>query len=502
VTSSRLDGQQNADIVTLVFCNKETAALQINGMKTTMLGSKALPVLSRKMRADRNSSSFKSRSILGALFHRCQVGPFCRRKIVYAPEIAKSLSTPKQKIAVVHDHGSASELEGSFPAPSANSHKCDPPFGIASETEMPLIDSSCMSKAEDSVAPRKIIKRNHVIVSDSSSDNDCSARAIAENVQAPLHTKQEGDIDNDSIDLVTFSEDESSDDMFSDDNDFINDESSSVSSSSSTRPPCEAEHNPIILKKKRNPMPPCERCGKKDGERFRCSECSRSYHEVCGGPGPSCTLCSECASALGIDPTQLSSDSDSNGDVVSSVSSSSSDDNSSSSESSNPEYECVVCLENDCGYIRACRVCGKRAHEYCGGPGPLHRKCDRYCPLTYIVLQTSTALISSFCPFSCMKQSNQRLPKRGSSKVVELGVDSSSDCSPSDDGGCSSEGSDSDACVVCGETDGDIRICKGCSRLFHEICGGPGPCHKLCDMCSATLAKPQSKRGLHGMVEL
>ena len=111
-------------------------------------------------------------------------------------------------------------------------------------------------------------------------------------------------------------------------------------------------------------------------------------------------------------------------------------------------------------------------------------------------------LISRLCPLSCMKQNNQRLPKRGSNKVVELGVDSSSDCSPSDDGGYSSEGSDSDACVVCGETDGDIRICKGCSRYLHEICGGPGPCHKLCDMCSATLAKPQGKKGLRGMVEL
>jgi hypothetical protein len=42
---------------------------------------------------------------------------------------------------------------------------------------------------------------------------------------------------------------------------------------------------------------------------------------------------------------------------------------------------CAVCHENDSGYIRACRVCGVRAHESCGGPGPMHRKCDKYAAL-------------------------------------------------------------------------------------------------------------------------
>jgi hypothetical protein len=99
-----------------------------------------------------------------------------------------------------------------------------------------------------------------------------------------------------------------------------------------------------------------------------------------------------------------------------------------------------------------------------------------------------------------MKQRNQKLPKRGSSKVLELGSDSSSDCSR--DGGSSSDASDSDVCVVCGEIDGEIRICKGCNRFIHEICGGPGPCHALCDDCSAVQGKPQARKGRHGMTEL
>jgi len=101
-----------------------------------------------------------------------------------------------------------------------------------------------------------------------------------------------------------------------------------------------------------------------------------------------------------------------------------------------------------------------------------------------------------------MKKTNQNIPKRGSSKVVELGSNSSSECSSSDDGDSSSTGSDSDACVVCGEADGDIRICKSCKRFLHELCGGPGPCHKHCDSCTATLGKSRSKKAKHGMVEL
>jgi hypothetical protein len=54
--------------------------------------------------------------------------------------------------------------------------------------------------------------------------------------------------------------------------------------------------------------------------------------------------------------------------------------------------------------------------------------------------------------------------------VLELGSNSSSDCSPADDdAGSSDEASDSDVCEECGETDGDIRICKGCNRFLHEI---------------------------------
>jgi hypothetical protein len=116
---------------------------------------------------------------------------------------------------------------------------------------------------------------------------------------------------------------------------------------------------------------------KRDGDRFCCSECGRTYHEACGGPGPSCTLCTACAAALGVDPAQLSTDSSSDGDAVGTSSSSSSSSECSSSEGSNAEYICAVCRENDCGYIRACRVCGVRAHESCGGPGPMHRKCDQ-----------------------------------------------------------------------------------------------------------------------------
>jgi hypothetical protein len=90
--------------------------------------------------------------------------------------------------------------------------------------------------------------------------------------------------------------------------------------------------------------------------------------------------------------------------------------------------------------------------------------------------------------------------------VLELGSDSSSDCSrdgdSSGDGCSSSDASDSDVCVVCGEIDGEIRICKGCNRFIHEICGGPGPCHALCDECSAAQCKPQARKGRHGMTEL
>jgi len=101
-----------------------------------------------------------------------------------------------------------------------------------------------------------------------------------------------------------------------------------------------------------------------------------------------------------------------------------------------------------------------------------------------------------------MQQKKKKLPKRGSGKVLEIGSGSSSDVSVLDEDAPSSDASDSEACADCGETDGDLHLCKGCNRLLHETCGGPGPCHKLCDSCSAALGKVQSKKGRFGMVEL
>jgi hypothetical protein len=481
--------------------------VRFDEMTVFKLAKKQLPVRTRSL----YQPSFKSRSILGTLVHVCRVGPFCRRKKVSDSILLHESTPPTNPSFIIHGESGVNDLAVSSPTPPTASHKSDLPCGIISETHV-------RPKAETSnAAPKTGLKRNRVILSDCSDDDNCSAAATtaaAATVKDPQLSEVEWDGDDDSIDLLEFNDDDSSDQILSDDNDFINDESSSACSSRSEGPPNESiRNNPIVLKRNKNPLPPCERCMKKDGERFRCSECNSTYHEVCGGPGPSCTLCSECACALGVDPTQLSSDSGSDRDSVSSVSSSSSNQCSSSSEGSDSEYKCAVCHENDCGYIRACRVCGTRSHEYCGGPGPLHRKCDRYFAFPHLVClipqpqsPTPLRLLSPALPLtplpSCMKQRNQKLPKRGSSKVLELGADSSSACSASDDGGCSSEGSDCEACVVCGETDGEICICKGCKRLMHEICGGPGPCHKLCDECSASLAKPQSRKGLHGMQEL
>jgi hypothetical protein len=379
-------------------------------MTIMKLGNQLLSV-SRQNRTDsRTSSSFKSRSIWGTLVHRCHVGPFCRQKRVCAPKVSEELSPQKMHLSVIHDDSGAINVAGLSPTPPAAFCNSDLPRSFASETRTQFIDSNCPSKAESSaIAPRVFLKRNHVILSDSSGDDDGSAAAA--NVKARRHSGVQGGGSGDSIDLVTFSEEESSDQILSDDIDFINDESSSFCSSSSNCPPFEAERNPIILRKNNNPMPPCQRCMKKDGERFRCSECSRIYHEVCGGPGPSCTLCSECASALGVDPTQLSSDADNYGDADPSVISSSSDDKSSTSESSNAEYECAVCHENDCGYIRACRVCGTRAHEYCGGPGPLHRKCDRFASFLIPVLKSFSSFDLTPLPTQLYEAKQSEAPK-------------------------------------------------------------------------------------------
>ena len=402
-----------------------------------------------QQRADKTSNSFKCRSALGSLVFPCQIGPFRQRQKADAPAVPSDLASKKKRAVIIRSNSSDEDITGSAPPQVTVSHGAEKPVSSTVETTINQRDCNESSNAQTSAA---VPKKRRVILSDSSSDDD-------------------------SIDLLAFSSSESSVQMLSDDGDFINDESSSSCSSSFGRSPIEHKRNPDKPKMKRKQLPPCVRCQEMDGDRFTCSECHRTYHEDCGGPGPSCTLCSECAAALGIDPTQLSdSGSDSEADSITSSSGSS---GSSSSECSDADYECAVCHENDCGYIKSCRSCGKRAHESCGGPGPMHRKCD-----------------------TCMKTSNRMLPKRGSSKVVELGSNSSSECSSLDDGGSASDGSNSDVCVVCGESDGEIRICKICGRFLHELCGGPGPCHKLCDSCTATLGKSRSKKGRHGMVEL
>jgi len=90
----------------------------------------------------------------------------------------------------------------------------------------------------------------------------------------------------------------------------------------------------------------------------------------------------------------------------------------------------------------------------------------------------------------------------GQGAAQQIGSGSSSHFSALDEDAASSHASDCEACADCGETDGDLHLCKGCNRLLHETCGGPGPCHKLCDSCSAALGKVQSKKGRFGMVEL
>ncbi len=375
--------------------------VRFDKMTVFKLANKQLPVRTRS----RYQPSFKSRSILGTLVHLCRVGPFSRRKKVSDSILLHESSPPTNSSFIIHGESGVNDLAVPSPTPPTASHKSDLPCGIISETNIrPIAETS-------NAAPKTVLKRNRVILSDSSDDDNCSAAATAAAAAAttvtdPQPSGVEWDSDDDSIDLLEFNDDDSSDQILSDDNDFINDESSSACSSRSDGPPTESiSNNPIVLKRNKNPLPPCERCMKKDGERFRCSECSRTYHEVCGGPGPSCTLCSECACALGVDPTQLSSDSGSDRDTVSSVSSSSSNQSSSSSDGSDSEYECAVCHENDCGYIRACRVCGTRSHEYCGGPGPLHRKCDRYFAFPHLVCptpQSSKRLSASSLPRSLL----------------------------------------------------------------------------------------------------
>ena len=303
----------------------------------------------KQHRACAGSPSFKSISILGSLIFPCRIGTFRRRQNAGAQTNA-SVCAPAAKL-VECDESGILDIAGSSPTAAAAAHQSHLPASAAQP-------------------PKSLIKRNRVILSDSSGDDDGPAAVDAREKLVGEHGG-----DDDSVDLLDFSDSESSEDALSDDDGFINDESSSSCSSSSHE--TKQKRSPVVLQKKRPQLPPCARCLAKDGDRFRCSECHRTYHEVCGGPGPSCTLCSECAAALGVDPEQIPSSSDSDGSPSSSSSSASSTC-SGSSDSSNAEYECAACHESDTCYIRACRACGVRSHEYCGGPGPLHRNCDRY----------------------------------------------------------------------------------------------------------------------------
>jgi len=463
------------------------------------------------------SPSFKTRTIFGSLVFGCSLGPFRRRKN-QNPVLKKKACTatasgecaPDAKRAfIVHTETDIQDVSGSSPTPSADRVAHAPASLPLQPCSGPPASHDCTTSQSSAAAVKTYAKRNSVILSDSSEDEGCSSSVPAVKEAAGMDGVERGQ-DEDDVDLLDpwLSSSESCDERLSGDDDFINDESSSSCSSPGCSPVLR-ERVPIILQTKKKQRP-CHRCRKRDGDRFRCSECQHTFHEDCGGPGPSCTLCSGCAAALGVDPTQLSSSS--SDDSLSSSSDSGDGSSASSSGSSNAEYECAVCQENDCGYIRACRVCGVRAHESCGGPGPMHRKCDKYdaCPLSaafslhrFSSITTHFVFTSRTARLSCMQKRNQKLPKRGSSRVLELGSNSSSDCSPADDdAGSSDEASDSDVCEECGETDGDIRICKGCNRFLHEICGGPGPCHKLCDACAVALGKPQGRKGQRGMTEL
>jgi hypothetical protein len=332
-----------------------SAALLVHLAQMKHARKQLLMDLLKQHRACAASPSFKSISILGSLIFPCRIGTFRRRRNASAQTNASVAA----KLVECDESGILDipvDIAGLSPSAAA--------AAAAHQSHLPE------SAAQP---PKPLIKRNRIILSDSSGDDDGPAAVGA---REKLVGEEGGD--DDSVDLLEFSDSESSDEALTDDDGFINDDSSSSCSSGSYH--MEQKHSPVVLQKKRPQLPPCARCLAKDGDRFRCSECHRTYHEVCGGPGPSCTLCSECAAALGVDPEQIPSSSDSDASTSSSSSSASST-GSDSSDSSSAEYECAVCHESDTCYIRACRACGVRSHEYCGGPGPLHRNCDKYTPL-------------------------------------------------------------------------------------------------------------------------
>jgi hypothetical protein len=330
------------------------------------------------------SASFKTRSILGSLVFGCSLGPFRRRKN-QNPVLKKKACTATasgecapdaKRVFIVLTDTDIHDVSGSSPTRSADRVAHAPASLPLQPCSAHPASHDCTTSQSSAAAVKTYAKRNSVILSDSSEDEGCSSSAPAVNEAAGMDGVERGQ-DEEDVDLLDpwLSSSESCDDVLSADDDFINDESSSTCSSPG-RSPVLRERVSVTLQTKKKQLPPCHRCRKRDGDRFRCSECQHTFHEDCGGPGPSCTLCSGCAAALGVDPAQLSSSS--SDESLSSSSDSGDGSSASSSGSSNAEYECAVCQENDCGYIRACRVCGVRAHESCGGPGPMHRKCDKY----------------------------------------------------------------------------------------------------------------------------